>query len=142
MKTNLRRLVLQAALVVAPFGGAFNASARTDVFADVNINSTQDFYEPLGRCGHWVEVENYGRCWYPAYVASDWRPYTSGYWLWTGLTVAFIVALSVPMIPAWNVLRDVGVPLYATLACWVAGLIHLSREPIALRQPEGLARAA
>src|SRR5438093_2698483 len=78
-----KQIILQAA-IMALFGlGALTASARTDLFVGVNINSPRDFYEPLGQCGHWVEVENYGRCWYHAYVASDWRPYADGYWLWT-----------------------------------------------------------
>lgn len=83
MKTNMRWLVLSAGLLAAPWTGVFNAAARTEVNVEVNINSAHDFYEPLGRYGEWVEVENYGRCWYPAYVASDWRPYADGYWLWT-----------------------------------------------------------
>jgi hypothetical protein len=45
--------------------------------------SVSIFDGPLGQCGHWVERPNYGRCWYPAYVSSDWRPYCEGYWMWT-----------------------------------------------------------
>jgi len=41
------------------------------------------FDGPLGQCGHWVDRPGYGRCWHPAYVSSDWRPYCEGYWLWT-----------------------------------------------------------
>src|SRR5579863_8333437 len=41
------------------------------------------FDAPLGQCGHWVDRPGYGRCWHPAYVSSDWRPYCEGYWLWT-----------------------------------------------------------
>lgn len=47
------------------------------------INAVHDFYAPLGQHGYWVDVAQYGRCWYPAYVSSDWRPYSDGHWLWT-----------------------------------------------------------
>ena len=45
--------------------------------------SVSVFSGPLGQCGHWVDRPGYGRCWYPAYVSSDWRPYCEGYWMWT-----------------------------------------------------------
>ena len=41
------------------------------------------FDGPLGQRGYWVDRPQYGRCWYPAYVSSDWRPYCEGYWMWT-----------------------------------------------------------
>ena len=47
------------------------------------VRDARDFYEPLASFGRWVQVDPYGWCWYPAYVDSDWRPYTTGYWLWT-----------------------------------------------------------
>jgi len=45
--------------------------------------SVSVFEGPLGRSGHWIDRPGYGRCWYPAYVSSDWRPYCEGYWMWT-----------------------------------------------------------
>jgi hypothetical protein len=45
--------------------------------------SVSVFNAPLGQCGSWVDRPGYGRCWHPAYVSSDWRPYCEGYWLWT-----------------------------------------------------------
>ena len=46
------------------------------------------FYEDLSPYGRWVEVGNYGRCWYPNGVERTWRPYTVGHWVHTdyGLT--------------------------------------------------------
>lgn len=74
-------------LVVALFGLsgiAFqNASAEYAYSASFNVRSGSDFYEPLAPFGHWVQVDPYGWCWYPAYVESDWRPYATGYWMWT-----------------------------------------------------------
>ena len=46
----------------------------------VVIRGEQDFYEPLSPYGRWVVVESYGRCWVPARVAADWRPYCNGRW--------------------------------------------------------------
>ena len=45
--------------------------------------SVSIFDGPLGACGHWVSRPGYGRCWYPAYVSSNWYPYCEGYWMWT-----------------------------------------------------------
>jgi hypothetical protein len=45
--------------------------------------SVSVFNAPLGQCGSWVDRPDYGQCWRPAYVSSDWRPYSEGYWLWT-----------------------------------------------------------
>ncbi|HUI08264.1 MAG TPA: DUF6600 domain-containing protein [Verrucomicrobiae bacterium] len=52
--------------------------------AAANVSwSVSVFSGPLGQCGHWIDRPGYGHCWYPAYVASDWRPYCDGYWMWT-----------------------------------------------------------
>jgi hypothetical protein len=54
----------------------------------------------------------------------------------------FVAGQSVPMIPGVLVLRDVGVPLLTTLACWVAGLVYCWREPTPVRRPEAFGVAA
>jgi hypothetical protein len=41
------------------------------------------FESPLSQCGYWIDRPPYGRCWYPTYISSSWRPYTNGYWMWT-----------------------------------------------------------
>ncbi|TAK92903.1 MAG: hypothetical protein EPO07_18870, partial [Verrucomicrobia bacterium] len=46
----------------------------------VVIQSENDFYEPLATYGRWEVVGSYGRCWIPARVEVDWRPYANGYW--------------------------------------------------------------
>ena len=46
----------------------------------VEIRVESDFYEPLTPQGEWVVVGSYGRCWRPAHVARDWRPYCNGNW--------------------------------------------------------------
>ena len=55
----------------------------------VEIRAASDFYEPLTPYGRWAVVGSYGRCWIPARVEADWRPYSEGYlqrtdagWYW------------------------------------------------------------
>ena len=73
--------ILLTALTLA-FGG-IAARAAVDVSASIQINAAADFYEPLTPHGAWVEVGSYGRCWHPARVEADWRPYCNGHWEWT-----------------------------------------------------------
>ena len=61
----------------------FRASADLEVSAAVQIHAKTDFYEPLAAHGAWVEVAPYGRCWHPAHLAVEWRPYSYGSWVWT-----------------------------------------------------------
>src|SRR5437016_12237682 len=50
------------------------------VEVEVAIRSENDFYEPLRPYGRWENVGPYGRCWVPARVEADWRPYCNGHW--------------------------------------------------------------
>jgi len=50
---------------------------------EVEVQSVDDFDEPLQPYGDWVVVGSYGRCWRPRRVASDWRPYCNGNWVET-----------------------------------------------------------
>jgi hypothetical protein len=81
MKT--RCAVLLGCLLAISIPFVDDAAGYDNYPAQYEISSPADFYEPLAPFGHWVEIEPYGWCWYPAYVANDWRPYTNGYWLWT-----------------------------------------------------------
>src|SRR5262252_7508607 len=44
------------------------------------IRTESDFYEPLTPYGRWEVVGPYGRCWVPARVDREWRPYCNGHW--------------------------------------------------------------
>ena len=46
-----------------------------DVSVGVEINSPNDFYEPLSAQGSWVEVGSYGRCWHPYGVVATRLPF-------------------------------------------------------------------
>jgi len=72
MKTHLTWLI--AALlfgVLAPV-----TQAREAVSVDF-------FYDNLEPHGDWREVGDYGYCWQPRDVGSDWRPYSDGRWVYT-----------------------------------------------------------
>src|ERR1044071_3372303 len=59
------------------------ARAELEVGASVQIHAKAEFEAPLAPHGTWVEVGSYGRCWRPAHVGVEWRPYCSGEWVWT-----------------------------------------------------------
>ncbi|HXJ60415.1 MAG TPA: DUF6600 domain-containing protein [Verrucomicrobiae bacterium] len=63
--------------------GTGRVAADLEVSASVSIHAAADFYEPLTPHGAWIEVGSYGRCWHPAHVAVEWRPYCDGSWVWT-----------------------------------------------------------
>ena len=75
--------VFAIALVGSLGLAVLNARADLEVSAAVSIHAEGDFYAPLAAQGEWVEVGPYGRCWHPAHVAVEWRPYCAGYWEWT-----------------------------------------------------------
>jgi hypothetical protein len=61
----------------------FRAVADLEVSGSVSIRATAEFQAPLAAHGAWIEVGSYGRCWRPASVAVEWRPYSYGHWVWT-----------------------------------------------------------
>jgi hypothetical protein len=81
MKTRLTVLAIGLAGMFSL--SPFRASAVHEVSVGVSIGAVGDFYAPLTPYGAWVEVSSYGRCWHPASVAVDWRPYGYGHWVWT-----------------------------------------------------------
>jgi len=63
--------------------GARRADARVNFSVGISIGHVNDFYEPLTPYGYWAEVGTYGRCWRPAYIGTQWQPYSNGHWEWT-----------------------------------------------------------
>ncbi len=59
---------------------ASRAAVGVSFSAGIEINSANDFYEPLTPYGEWVSVGSYGRCWHPQHVEVGWRPYCEGHW--------------------------------------------------------------
>jgi hypothetical protein len=74
-------LALMAGVCLSPFP----ICADLEVSADLRIHSVADFEAPLALHGTWGTMGNLGRCWRPAHIALDWRPYCNGYWEWTDL---------------------------------------------------------
>ncbi len=74
------RSLLVAAVLWTPGGTAL---ADLEVSATVQIHARADFEAPLAAHGTWVAVGSYGRCWRPAHLSVEWRPYSCGEWVWT-----------------------------------------------------------
>jgi len=77
--------VLAVALAVGFLLGTSSTRADLEVSGTVRIHSVAEFEAPLTPHGTWVTVASFGRCWRPAHVAVEWRPYSVGYWEWTDL---------------------------------------------------------
>jgi len=82
MKTSSAILAVGVAGAIALFGVP-NARANFEVSASLQIHARADFDAPLATYGTWASVGSFGRCWHPARIAADWRPYCEGEWVWT-----------------------------------------------------------
>jgi hypothetical protein len=69
-------------IMLCAVAGFVSLAASKPAVAGVSW-SVSVFDGPLGASGHWIDRPGYGRCWYPAYVSSNWQPYCEGYWMWT-----------------------------------------------------------
>src|SRR2546422_11746529 len=61
-----------------PYSRDTYSPSQYDYNSSADIRSEDDFYEPLQPYGRWEVVASYGRCWVPARVEGDWRPYCNG----------------------------------------------------------------
>ena len=82
------RIALLALLLSGALAGA--SSAATSVSAGIHIGPSGRasvdlgfFYDDLASYGNWVERPQYGWVWTPRAVATGWRPYQEGHWVWT-----------------------------------------------------------
>ncbi|MCX7098628.1 MAG: hypothetical protein NTV43_12080 [Methylococcales bacterium] len=83
MNTRPRFGIKFLAVVALLFFSSFMAVPQ--VQANSGMNATVGiFHNALAPYGHWVNHRTYGQVWYPNHVARDWRPYTQGYWAYTG----------------------------------------------------------
>jgi len=81
MKNVMKRRIFLA--MVAFSLSTVPVFADLEVGASVQIHAKAEFDAPLAAHGNWVQVGPYGRCWRPARVGLEWRPYCSGEWVWT-----------------------------------------------------------
>lgn len=86
-KGNMKKtgMLFIAGMVTIGAAGLFIHEARseTEVSATVQISAPTDFYQPLGTCGSWSDVDGYGHCFQPAGVGPGWQPYCEGSWVST-----------------------------------------------------------
>ncbi|HEX4966567.1 MAG TPA: DUF6600 domain-containing protein [Thermoanaerobaculia bacterium] len=82
------RVVLVSAVLLGLYSSA--GSAQTSISAGIHVGSSGQaavdlgfFYDDLADYGNWVQRPSYGWVWHPRAVASTWRPYQSGHWVWT-----------------------------------------------------------
>ncbi len=81
MKNVMNRYIF--GLIAALGLTTWPALADLEVTASVQIHAKAEFEAPLAPHGTWVVVGSYGRCWRPAHVGVEWRPYGCGEWVWT-----------------------------------------------------------
>src|SRR4051812_4428406 len=86
MKTT--KIMLLAALLAGSL--ATTSHAATSVAAGIHVGPSGRarvdigfFYDDLAPYGNWIERPSRGWVWTPRDVASDWRPYEDGRWVWT-----------------------------------------------------------
>jgi hypothetical protein len=83
MKGKRFLLILLTALLgssAAPGGWSLPGSALA---YERDVDDVSVFYHPLEPYGTWIMLEGHGRVWIPRGVRRDWRPYTTGQWVYT-----------------------------------------------------------
>ncbi len=75
----MKRLLFALALFAVLFPSMRQAEAHGDVSIDLFYNNLHG--------GNWIDVGDYGYCWQPSVAGRDsrWRPYSDGYWAYTGV---------------------------------------------------------
>jgi hypothetical protein len=71
-------------------GLGFEPRAEAAVFGPNTAVSVSVFYNDLAPYGQWVDTAPYGWCWVPQQVPVVWRPYASGYWVYTDFGWAWV----------------------------------------------------
>jgi hypothetical protein len=89
MKTKIFALLLFV-LVAWFIPGCYVSTSSQDNgsgYNSTNTDNNSDYPEynndDLNQYGEWVNVNQYGRVWYPS-VVNDWQPFTNGHWTWDG----------------------------------------------------------
>ena len=63
--------------------GCYISSVSQDNGTGYNSTYPEYNVDDLNQYGEWVDVNPYGRVWYPS-VVNDWQPFTNGHWTWDG----------------------------------------------------------
>jgi|CZKP01.1.fsa_nt_gi hypothetical protein len=82
MKTKILALLLFV-LVAWFIPGCYVGSSNQDNGSGYNTDYPEYNVDDLNQYGEWVDINPYGRVWYPS-VVSNWQPFTNGHWSWDG----------------------------------------------------------
>jgi uncharacterized membrane protein YgcG len=78
LRLHKRGVVMKKLFVLLVFVLTARSAAPAQESADFGL-----FYSSLGQHGEWISVDGGTYAWRPSGVASDWRPYYNGRWVWT-----------------------------------------------------------
>jgi hypothetical protein len=89
-RDGLRNILVGSLLLAGAGVGVETASAQGIVSAGIHVGSSGRasvdlgfFYDDLAPYGNWIERPSYGWVWTPRAVASSWRPYQNGHWVYS-----------------------------------------------------------
>jgi hypothetical protein len=84
---------MNGCIVVAPSASPSPQAEVVATEASTDVPPGDDvvveFHDALAPFGEWTFVEGYGQVWTPR-VEADWRPYTTGHWVYTDLGWAWV----------------------------------------------------
>jgi hypothetical protein len=82
MKIKILSLILF--IMIAWFiPGCYVSSVNQDGSVAYNADYPEYNVDDLNQYGEWVDLNPYGRVWYPS-VVSNWQPFVNGHWSWDG----------------------------------------------------------
>ena len=73
-----RKLVIISFSLAMLFGIGYKDQIQAHTTFSFNL-----FFDALAPFGNWISMPDYGYAWQPTDVGPNWRPYTSGQWVWT-----------------------------------------------------------
>jgi DNA segregation ATPase FtsK/SpoIIIE-like protein len=89
-RDGLRNILVGSLLLAGAGAGVETASAQGVISAGIHVGSSGRasvdlgfFYDDLAPYGNWIERPSYGWVWTPRAVASSWRPYQNGHWVYS-----------------------------------------------------------
>jgi hypothetical protein len=82
-RKSIATLMAGVALCALLFAPAIIIASLTPATAQTRGAVSADFREALEPYGAWHSHKRWGTVWTPARIASDWRPYTVGHWVYS-----------------------------------------------------------
>ncbi len=78
----MRRLSFSIAVILLSNSLVLISSDRASASVSIGV-SVNLFHDSLAPYGDWIQTARFGAVWTPRHVDHDWRPYTSGRWVYT-----------------------------------------------------------